>query len=162
MEYVKTAVIIITMEIFVSYNVLVTVRMDVAKVESAMDANLIIGDTIVVPAVQSYVMVSVTKTLGTVHVAKSDTMDLNADLHVLRIVMGAAIKTLDTAIAILDTGEINVKLSVQVTVQLMNVSTHLGIVLEDVKMTGTDQNVTTAVRVVTSVMTMEGALMVLD
>ena len=134
--------------------------MDVTKVESAMDANLIIGDTIVVPAVQSRVMVSVTKTLGTVHVAKLDTMDLNADLHVLRIVMGAAIKKMAIAIAILDTGEKNVKLSVQVAVQLMNVSRYLGIVLEDVRITDTDQNVTTAVHVVTSVMKMEGALMV--
>ena len=120
-------------------------------------------------------------------------MTLIVNQHVLSFVMGDAIRTLDTAIANLDTGGMTVQIHAQVTVQLlnvtkqqdiailvsqnttvtnvigiaqltvqrMNVPRHLGIVLEDARITDMDQNVKTAAHVATSVMKMEGVLMVL-
>ena len=121
-------------------------------------------------------------------------MTLVVNQHVLSFVMEDAIRTLDTAIANLDTGGMtvlihaqitvqplnvtkqqdivvavsldttvtNVTRIVQLTVQWMNVPRHLGIVSEGARITDMDQNVKTAAHVVTSVMKMEGVLMVLD
>ena len=104
-----------------------------------------------------------TKILETVQVVKLDTMTLGVNLYVLCLVLEVAVKTVDIVIVYLDTGGINVKIRVQVTVKMMNVTKTLEAVLEDVSITCImDQNVRTPVPAVTNVMKMESVLMVLD
>ena len=55
-----------------------------------------------------------------VRVAKLDTITLSVNQHVLSHARGVTVKTLDIAIASLDTRGINVKIHVQVTVQISN------------------------------------------
>ena len=72
--------------------------------------------------VQKTVEVNVIKPLETVQVVKLDTMVLVVNQHVLSFVMENAIRTLDTAIANLDTGGMTVQIHAQVAVQPLNVT----------------------------------------
>ena len=105
-----------------TYHASLTVKISGAiRLEGVMNAEATSMVKIVIYPVLITVLVNVIETLGTVQVAKRDTMALGVNPHVLSPVMEVAVKTPDVATANLDPGGINVKIHVQVTVQMMNV-----------------------------------------
>ena len=117
MEYARVA-LMVTMDPIV-IPVQITALMGVIQVENVMDVSLVIGAIIVVTHAQSFVIISVVGTLGTVRVAKLDTIDLSVDLHVLKIVMEVVIKVLVIVIHVhVVTGGINVKTNAPYTAKM--------------------------------------------
>ena len=103
-----------------------------SKMENVSVAKLVCTVIYAILHAQKTVEVSVTKTLETVQVVKLDTLALGVQQSVLSHVMGVAVKTRDIAIANLDTGGKNVKIHVQITVQMVTVTKSLETVLGDV------------------------------